>query len=146
MSIDPELNPSNLMRTLVDVAKTPENIDSQKPLGASPAVPRFSEMLNNLLDRLVAPPQEIRVDREAHALLEYRISQATIALQAGDWRASRDHHNRARNIFGSTKLPRIAHLITRPGSLEMILRPKYDGRVEIVTDYTRDEVIYRITF
>lgn len=135
MSIGPELNPYGLI----------ENINGQKPLGNSPAIPRFAEMLSNLLDRLVPPPQEIRVDREAHALLEYRISQATKALRSGEWRGLRNFHNSAGRIFGSTDLPRIAYLVTMPGSLQMVLRPKYAGRIEIMTDYMRGEVVYRIT-
>lgn len=140
MSLDPELNPYDLMKVFVDVTKPGESIDNQKPF-----VPRFAEMLGNLIDRLVPPPSEIRIDRDTQAELEYRISQATNALKSRDWRGLRNFHNSARDIFGSTELPRIAHLITRPGSLEMVFRPKYDRRVEITTDYTRDEVVYRIT-
>lgn len=136
MSLDPELNPYNLMKVFVDVTK---------PLGPRPSVPRFAEMLNNLRDRLVPPPHEIRIDRDTHAELEHAISQVKQAIRSEDWRGLRNFHNSARDIFRSTKLPRIAHLVTRPGSLDMIFRPKYDGRVEIMTDYMRDEVVYRIT-
>lgn len=107
-------------------------------------VPYLAEKVQQVIDHFIDPPSEVRVERELHASLEFNIFQAALALQSGDWGSVSDHYSGARRIFGSTDLPRIAHLMVRPGSVEMVFRPKYRGRVEITTDYTRGKVVYRI--
>lgn len=105
-------------------------------------VPFFAEMAQRILDRLIGTLPVITVSRETHAEIEHALVRATRALKGEEGYESLERDNAiARALFKGTDLPRIAHLITRPGRMEMIFRPKI-GDIEIIT--TEKNVEYRI--
>lgn len=127
-----------VVANLADSNKTQE-----KDYLNSDRVPFFAEAFQKILDRVIGVPAIVRVDRETHAELDYALASATKALwSVKDGHVSLKQNNRkAREVFGRTTLPRIAHLITRPGAMEMVFRPNLGVNISTSDKY----VEYRIS-